>query len=110
MNSSDMNGMFDSIPYANITSGFFIGLAVGYFLKKSLKIVLFLFGLTAIVIFYLQNQDMIHVNNDALLTGTDKFIALLKNIYGFAKDKLSFLQVSGGVGAVSGFFVGLKYG
>jgi len=111
MNSSEtVSSVFSNLPFANITSGFFIGLAVGYFFKKSLKIVLFLFGLFVVVMFYLHNQDIIHVSNDTLLTTSDKIVSLIKFTASFLKEKLSFLQLSGGAGAVAGFFTGLKFG
>jgi len=105
-----VNSIFTDIPITNITSGFFIGLAAGYFLKKSFKIVLFLFGLLIVALFYMQSQEIIHFNNDALLTTGDRLIALIKSVVMFIKEKLSFLQLSGGAGAVSGFVLGLKFG
>jgi len=111
MNSNEaVDGLLSNIPFTNITSGFFIGLAVGYFFKKSFKIVLFIFGLFIVVMFYLQNQDIIHVSNDTLLSTSDKIVSLIKFTASFLKEKLSFLQLSGGAGAVAGFFAGLKFG
>jgi uncharacterized membrane protein (Fun14 family) len=109
-NNETVNSFFSNLPLTNISSGFFIGLAVGFFLKKSFKIVLFLFGLLIVTLFYLQNQDIINLSNDTLLTGTDRFVALIKSVAIFIKDKLSFLQLSGGAGALAGFLVGLKMG
>jgi uncharacterized membrane protein (Fun14 family) len=105
-----VNSFFSDLPYTNISSGFFIGLSVGYFMKKSFKIVLFLFGLLVVALFYMQNQDIINLSNDTLLSGADRFVALIKNVAIFIKEKLSFLQLSGGAGAIAGFLLGLKLG
>jgi len=105
-----VSSIFSDFPFANISSGFFIGLAVGYFFKKSFKIVLFLFGLFVVVMFYMYNQDIIHISNDTLLNTSDKLIAIIKSTGSFIKDRLAFLQLSGGAGAVAGFFTGLKFG
>jgi len=104
------NETFSNLPFTNITSGFFIGLAVGYFIKKSIKLVLILFGLFVVILFFLQNQELVHLNSDTLLNGTDKFLELIKLVFSFIKEKLSFLQLSGGAGALTGFFIGLKLG
>jgi len=110
MGNNVTSDFFSMIPFGKISTGFFIGLAVGYFLKKSLKLVLLLFGLLIVVLFALQSQDIIHINNNGLIGSADRLIALLKGIGSFVKENLSFLQVSGAGGALAGFFVGLKLG
>jgi len=108
--AQDSSSILDSIPFGQISSGFFIGLAVGYFFKKSLKILLLLFGLLIVILFALQAYEVIQISSDTLLSGTDKLIILIKAVGSFLKEQLSFLELSGGAGAVAGFLVGLKMG
>jgi len=110
MGSNVTSDIFSSIPFGKISAGFFIGLAVGYFFKKSIKIVLLLFGLLIVTLFALQSQDIIHINNTGLVGSADKIIALIKGVGSFIKDNLSFLQLSGAGGALAGFFIGLNIG
>ena len=110
MGNNVTSDFFSMIPFGKISTGFFIGLAVGYFLKKSLKLVLLLFGLLIVVLFALQSHDIIHINNGGLIGNANKLVALLKGVGSFAKENLSFLQVSGASGAMAGFFSGLKLG
>jgi uncharacterized membrane protein (Fun14 family) len=102
--------MFEEMMLAKITSGFFIGFAAGYFLKKSFKIATFMIGMAVVTIFVLDSQNIVHVDNNALLTAGDKMIMLGKNSVSFLKEKLQFLELSGGAGAAAGFIVGLKVG
>jgi|AAUQ01.1.fsa_nt_gi uncharacterized membrane protein (Fun14 family) len=108
--NAETTSFWDSLPIFEVSSGFFIGMAVGYFFKKSFKIVLLLFGLIMVAVFFLEAKDIVHVNTDALLSVTDKLVIAIKNVAGFLKERLAFLQISGGVGAVAGFVVGLKMG
>jgi len=104
------DSFIDKFPLVEVSSGFFIGLAIGYFFKKSIKLFLIIFAFAIVVLFVFQSYDMIQIKNDALLTGTDKIIVEIKNIGNFLKERLEFLKISGGVGAIAGFMVGLKMG
>ena len=48
----------------SIGGGFFIGIILGYFLKKIIKILIFVVGAIAGLLLYLQQQQLISVNLD----------------------------------------------
>ncbi len=91
-------------------SGFVIGFGVGYFLKKSLKISLFLLGGVAIVLFILDFNGIIKLNLESFTHQVDSFILSFKNLFLFLKDKMKDVEIAGGGGALVGFFLGLKVG
>jgi len=96
------------IPYLELGSSFLIGLAVGYFIKKSYKIVLFILGFSLILIFFMESQDILTVNDQVLeksiSTGSTYFEFLVSSI----QDRITSFQT--GIGAGAGFLVGLKIG
>jgi len=98
------------IPYLEMGSGFMLGLSVGYVLKKSFKLLLFLVGLLVIAMFVLENQHIIVINEDSLdqniALGTEAF----KHFVFFLKERISSLKIAGGISAGAGFVVGLKMG
>ena len=96
------------LPYLEMGSSFLIGLAVGYFIKKSFKIVLFILGFSLIMIFFMESQGVLTVNEDVLeksiSTGSTYFEFLVSSI----QDRITSFQT--GIGAGAGFLVGLKIG
>ncbi len=98
------------LPYMEMGSGFMIGLSVGYVLKKSFKLLLFLTGLVIIAMFVLENQHIIVINEDSLdqniALGTEAF----KHFAIFLKERISSLKIAGGISAAAGFIAGLKMG
>jgi len=100
----------NNLPYAQISSGFLAGLSVGYFFKKSFKIMLFVMGLVLVATFWLKSNSVIEVDNNSILSSFDTIINGLKMIVTYLHSKLSDLEISGGAGAVAGFLVGLKIG
>jgi uncharacterized membrane protein (Fun14 family) len=51
---------------ASIGGGFFIGIMLGYFVKKVIKIIMFVAGGTVGLLFYLQQQQVISLNVERL--------------------------------------------
>lgn len=98
------------IPYLNMGAGFIIGLAVGYMLKKSFKILLLLLGLGLVIVFILESQGVIALNEDALGTTVSAGTDMFKSFYTFLKNRLDGFNVGSGFSAVAGFFIGLKIG
>ena len=96
------------IPYLEMGGSFLIGLAVGYFIKKSFKIVLFILGFSLILIFFAESQDILTVNDQILeksiSAGSTYFEFLVSSI----QDRITNFQT--GIGAGAGFLVGLKIG
>lgn len=99
-----------TLPWLEMGSGFLIGLAVGYFLKKSFKVLLLLMGIGIVIIFLLESQHVVTINEDGLSHTVSQGTELFKEFASFLKARLSRLNVAGGASAVAGFFTGLKMG
>ncbi len=96
------------IPYLELGSSFTIGLAVGFFVKKSFKAVLFILGFALIIMFFMESQGIFTINDKVLeqsiAQGSDYFQYLVASV----KERITSFQT--GVGALAGFVVGLKLG
>ncbi len=100
----------ESLPYLEMGSGFVIGLAVGYVLKKSFKLLLFLLGVAVIALFFLEREGVIVLNEEVLQNDVNQGISLFKENLLFIKERLSSMHIGSGVSTVAGFFAGLKMG
>ena len=58
----------------SIGGGFFTGIILGYFLKKIIKILMFIVGGIAGLLLYLQQQQLISVNLDKLEAASTFFV------------------------------------
>lgn len=96
------------IPFLEMGSSFMIGLAVGFFIKKSFKMVLFILGFALIITFYMESQGIFTINDkvleESVANGTKYFDYLVTAV----KERITTFQ--SGVGATAGFVVGLKFG
>ena len=96
------------LPYLEMGSSFIIGLAVGFFIKKSFKIVLFILGFALIITFYMESQGIFTINDkvleESISNGTKYFDYLVSAV----KERITSFQ--SGIGALAGFVVGLKLG
>ncbi len=93
----------------NVGAPFLLGLAVGYFTKKALKVGLFLLGLSVVVLFVSTHYNII-VLNGPILTDTVEQGKDAANRFGaFLVESLSGLK-GVGLSGCAGFFVGLKIG
>jgi len=97
-----------ALPYLEMGSSFLIGLAVGYFIKKSFKAVLFILGFSLIMMFFMESQGVFTINDkvleESIANGSKYFDYLVSAV----KDRITSFQ--SGVGALAGFVVGLKLG
>lgn len=102
------SSMDSPIPYLEMGTGFIIGLAVGFFIKKSFKIVLFILGFALVVTFYMESQGIFTINEQVLeqqiASGAEYFDYLVVAL----KERVTSLE--SGVSAGAGFLVGLKIG
>jgi len=98
------------LPWLEMGTGFMVGMAVGYFLKKSFKILLALLGVGIILIFVLESQKVVTINEEGLAhtvaAGSEQF----RHFAAFLKERLSRLSFAGSGSSVAGFFAGLKMG
>jgi uncharacterized membrane protein (Fun14 family) len=96
------------IPFLEMGSSFMIGLALGFFIKKSFKMVLFILGFALIITFYMESQGIFTINDkvleESIANGTKYFDYLVTAV----KERITSFQ--SGVGATAGFVIGLKFG
>ena len=104
LNKDTMNYML-----TDIGAPFVIGLAVGYFAKKALKIALFLGGMLIVGFFVAEYYGYTNIGNEGLKNMANDATNLAKNSGNFLVDRLSTITGKG-VSAVVGFFTGLKFG
>ena len=100
----------EGIPFLQMGTSFIIGLAVGYFLKKSFKFLLLILGLGLVVLFVLESQGMFTVNDGMIENGVSSGVDSFNSVFDMLKNRLASMELSSGVGAVAGFFAGLKFG
>lgn len=93
----------------NVGAPFMIGLAVGYFAKKMLRLALFIAGAAIVLLFITEYYSGVQISNDGLQHAANAATGIAKSSGGFLVDRLSHVT-SKGVSAVGGFFVGLKFG
>ncbi|MCK5726550.1 MAG: hypothetical protein KAH22_06980 [Thiotrichaceae bacterium] len=93
----------------NVGAPFIIGLAVGYFAKKAIKIALFFGGLAIIGLFVAEYYGFAQVSNVNLTGTTEVIVNSMKTFGGFLTERLSHIS-SKGLSSVAGFAVGIKFG
>jgi uncharacterized membrane protein (Fun14 family) len=93
----------------NVGAPFLIGLAVGFFAKKVLKLALFLGGAAVILLFIGEYYGVTQVNDQALQQTAQTAADLANQSGSFLYHRLSRLTWKGASG-VAGFLVGLKIG
>jgi uncharacterized membrane protein (Fun14 family) len=98
------------LPFMQMGISFIIGLAVGYFLKKSFKFLLLILGLGLVVLFVLESQGAFQVDDAMIKDGVSSGVSSFQNLYDMLKTRLGSMEFSSGVGAVAGLIAGLKFG
>lgn len=93
----------------NVGAPFVIGLAVGYFAKKILKLALFLAGAAIVLLFVTEYYGLTDVSDAQLQSAANSATNMARDSGGFLIDRLSHIT-SKGLSAAAGFFVGLKFG
>lgn len=102
---------FLSAPFliGNVGAPFVIGLAVGFFAKKILKLALFIAGAAIVLLFISEFYGIAKVSDAQLQSAADAATGMAQQSGGFLMDRLSQIT-SKGVSALTGFAVGLKFG
>jgi uncharacterized membrane protein (Fun14 family) len=99
-----------AFPFLEMGTSFIIGLAIGYFLKKSFKFLLLILGLGLVLLFVLESNGAFHVDDQTIQNGVSSGVDTFQNLVGMLKERLSNMELTTGAGAVAGFFAGLKFG
>lgn len=104
-----MNEDTSSFLLTTVGAPFAIGLAVGFFAKKALKVALFLAGGAIVALFISEYYGFHTVDNESLKNMADTATQGARQSGDFLMNRLS--NISGkGVSAVAGFLAGLKLG
>ncbi len=93
----------------NVGAPFVIGLAVGYFAKKMLRMALFIGGAAIVAFFVAEYYGMTSVSDASLQNAATTATDMARSSGGFLYQRLSHIT-SQGVSATAGFFVGLRMG
>jgi len=93
----------------NVGAPFLVGLAVGYFAKKVLRVVLLLAGVTVVLLFIVEYNGIIAVNSDGLQEAAGTAREVVQQSGCFLYDRLSRVTCQG-VSAATGLLVGLRLG
>lgn len=93
----------------NIGTPFIIGLAVGYFAKKMLKIALLLGGATVVSLFAAEYYGVMPINDTQLQNAAYTATQAAKTSGDYLVQRLSGITTKGVSGA-AGFFAGFKLG
>jgi uncharacterized membrane protein (Fun14 family) len=92
----------------SIGGGFFMGIILGYFLKKIIKILMFLAGGIVALLLYIQQQEVISVDVDKMEASS----TLIFNSVASSFDKMTQIgdTTSLGVPLIGGISAGLAIG
>lgn len=93
----------------NVGAPFIIGLAVGYFAKKMLKLALFIGGAAIVGMFVAEYYGLFTIDDESLQHAANTATDLANKSGGFLLERLSQITTRG-VSASVGFFAGLKLG
>ena len=93
----------------NIGAPFLVGLAVGYFAKKILKVALFIGGAAVVLLFVGEYYGDTQVNDQSQHQTAQTAADLANQSGSFLYNRLSQLTWKGG-SAIAGFLAGLKLG
>ena len=98
-----------TIPFLHLGGAFVVGLSLGFLLKKTFKIGLFVLGLVILLFFAAEHYDLITINETKITDMVDSGIQAAKSTSFFIKERLSSFTAKG-LTAVAGFATGLKIG
>ena len=104
-----MDEITESLQGGHVGTSFLIGLAVGYFAKKVLRLGLVLMGAVIVLLFVCEHFGIISIHVDTLNQFANTTIAATQNTGHFLTSNLDHYR-SQGISALGGFVVGLKLG
>ena len=108
--AASIKEILTDLPYLDMGAGFTIGLVLGYFLKKSLKVLMLLAGAIVALLFGLEQIDIVHIDQSQLQHTVAEGTGWFKSALVYMKERVSRFGTAGSGSAVAGFLVGLKMG
>jgi uncharacterized membrane protein (Fun14 family) len=110
INSASSSDIFSSaFMIGNVGAPFIIGLAVGYFAKKMLKLALFMGGAAVVLLFASEYYGVVSISDAHLQNAASAATEAAQQSGTFLMDRLSNITSKGASGA-AGFYFGLKIG
>jgi uncharacterized membrane protein (Fun14 family) len=97
------------VPVAtSVGGGFFIGIMLGYFIKKIIKILMFIAGGIVALLLYLQQQQVISVDVEKMEAASTFFVTT----FGASFDNVTHMSdtTSLGIPLAGGLSAGLAFG
>lgn len=107
--AKDTDFLSSTFLLGNVGAPFVIGLAVGYFAKKMLKIALLAGGGALILMFVAEYYGIATVSDASIEQATTAATELASQSGSFLMDRLSTFTARG-ASATTGFLIGLKLG
>jgi uncharacterized membrane protein (Fun14 family) len=98
-----------SFLIGNVGAPFVIGMAVGYFAKKMLRITLFVSGAAIVLLFAAEYYGIVSISDADLQHAASSATNAAKSSGDFLVHRLSSIT-SKGVSGAAGFFAGFKLG
>ncbi len=104
------NDIFSStFLMGHVGAPFVIGMAVGYFAKKMLRIALLVGGAVIVTLFVCESYGIIQLNDLFLQDAANAATDTAKQTGGFLMDRVTRIT-STGVSSTAGFLIGFKLG
>jgi uncharacterized membrane protein (Fun14 family) len=88
---------------------FILGLAIGFFLKKTFKTFLLFLGAAAVIVILLNHNGWIDIGLDSMTSVAEQGQEKLQSVFELAKEHLGSIGAHGVTG-VAGLMLGLKMG
>ncbi len=107
--ANDTDFLSSTFLLGNVGAPFIIGLAVGYFAKKMLKIALLIGGGALILMFVAEYYGIATVSDASIEQAATAATELASQSGSFLMDRLSTFTTRG-ASATTGFLIGLKLG
>lgn len=88
---------------------FVIGFTIGYFIKKSLKIAMYIIGFQLVIFFIAEYFGLINVIDTGLIKAANGFSEGMRIFWNFLYNRLALFPTQT-IGATAGILIGLKKG
>lgn len=107
--ASDPDIFSSEFLLGNVGAPFLIGMAVGFFAKKSLKIAVLVGGAILVILFLAESWNLVTVKDGALIDAASRAAETIQKTGTLLTDRMHVISARGG-SAVVGFLAGFKAG
>jgi len=99
-----------NIEGTKIGASFIFAFVVGYFLKKSVKLMFIILIIVLAIMFWLDYSKIAELKNYDFSNSLDRIAELFKMFGAFIFEKVDNINFSSAFGLVTGLLLGLKFG